>query len=71
MGFSLCHKIFGKDILFVPYVMPGFLLAKKFDQLYRKSPHIKGIILFKHGIFTFGKSANESYNRMIRELLLK
>ena len=65
-GLSLCHDIFGKEILVVPYVMPGFLLAKKVDQLYKKNPDIKGIILFKHGIFTFGKSAHESYGRMIK-----
>ncbi len=65
-GYRLCQNIFGKEILVVPYVMPGFILAKKVNQLYKKNPNIKGIILFKHGIFTFGGSAQESYNRMIR-----
>ena len=56
-----------RDYLIVPYIMPGFLLAK---TVYSMSETIdwetiKGIILHNHGIFTFANSAKESYESMI------
>ena len=46
--------------------MPGFVLAKAVDKIYNKNPNVKGLILYKHGIFTFGNTAKESYDEMIR-----
>ncbi len=61
-----------RDYLIVPYVMPGFLLAK---MVYNMSEwidweDIKGIILHNHGIFTFANSARESYENMIRAVTI-
>ena len=39
---------------FVRYVMPGFALAKKAAQVFEQDPTVEGLILDKHGIFTFG-----------------
>ena len=64
-GKSLCQDIFGKDFLFVPYVMPGYRLAKKVHELYSDELNIKGMILYRHGIFTFGETSEVSYTRMI------
>jgi rhamnose utilization protein RhaD (predicted bifunctional aldolase and dehydrogenase)/NAD(P)-dependent dehydrogenase (short-subunit alcohol dehydrogenase family) len=50
----------------VPYIMPGFALSKLASQVYEKSRDVEGLLLLKHGIFTFGSSAEESYERMIR-----
>ena len=49
----------------VPYIMPGFALAKSAASIYRQYPDVGGLILHKHGIFTFGDSAQEAYERMI------
>ena len=65
-GTLLCKKIFGDEIALIPYVMPGFVLAKAVDKIYNKNPNVKGLILYKHGIFTFGNTAKESYDEMIR-----
>ena len=65
-GYNLCKKIFGNKIIIIPYVMPGFLLARKVSQLYKSSPQIHGMILYRHGIFSYGATAKESYNRMIK-----
>ena len=46
--------------------MPGFALSKKALQVIRKNPEVEGLILFKHGIFTFGDTARSAYERMIR-----
>jgi len=49
----------------VPYIMPGYALAKLAAEIYERQPQVEGLILLKHGIFTFGESARESYDRMI------
>ena len=62
----ICKRVFGKKIAIVPYVMPGFELSKKSSEIFEKNPNIEGLILLNHGIFTFGNSAKESYQRMIK-----
>lgn len=60
-------EIYGRDVVVIPYVMPGFELAKSCAELFRKQAHAGtiGIVLLKHGIFSFGATARESYDRMI------
>jgi len=65
-GLNFCKKIFGNKVSIVPYVMPGFMLAKKIDEIYSKNPKINCLILMNHGIFTFANDAKESYNLMIK-----
>ena len=49
----------------VPYIMPGFDLAKKAARVFESDPKVEGLVLLKHGIFTFGATAQEAYERMI------
>ena len=49
----------------VPYVMPGFELAKMAAKVHDETPHIEGLLLAKHGHFTWGDDAKESYDRVI------
>jgi len=55
------------DFLIVPYVMPGFILAKSIYQMTKDFDWSKcqGIILHNHGIFTFDDDAKKSYDKMI------
>jgi NAD(P)-dependent dehydrogenase (short-subunit alcohol dehydrogenase family)/ribulose-5-phosphate 4-epimerase/fuculose-1-phosphate aldolase len=46
-------------------VRPGFGLAKASAVTFDKNPNVEALILDQHGIFTFGASARESYERMI------
>jgi rhamnose utilization protein RhaD (predicted bifunctional aldolase and dehydrogenase)/NAD(P)-dependent dehydrogenase (short-subunit alcohol dehydrogenase family) len=62
---DLCAAVYGKRLGFVPYVMPGFGLAKKCAEVFEQEPRVEGLILDKHGIFTFGATAREAYERMI------
>jgi rhamnose utilization protein RhaD (predicted bifunctional aldolase and dehydrogenase)/NAD(P)-dependent dehydrogenase (short-subunit alcohol dehydrogenase family) len=62
---ALCAEVYGKRLGFVPYVMPGFGLAKKCAEVFEQNPNVEGLILDKHGIFTFGATAREAYERMI------
>jgi Uncharacterized conserved protein len=57
--------ILGRDILIMDYVPPGFPLAKEFMKLannYNLSEY-KGVVLRKHGLITWGKTAQESLDR--------
>jgi rhamnose utilization protein RhaD (predicted bifunctional aldolase and dehydrogenase)/NAD(P)-dependent dehydrogenase (short-subunit alcohol dehydrogenase family) len=62
---ELCAQVFGGRLGFVPYLMPGFGLAKKAASVFDRNKNVEGLILDKHGIFTFGADAREAYERMI------
>jgi rhamnose utilization protein RhaD (predicted bifunctional aldolase and dehydrogenase)/NAD(P)-dependent dehydrogenase (short-subunit alcohol dehydrogenase family) len=63
---AICKKIFGNKMGIVPYVIPGFDLAKLAYKIFKKNEKVEGLILLNHGIFTFGNTAKESYDRMIK-----
>ena len=65
-GKDLCKKIFGPKVSIVPYIMPGFGLAQKINEVYDKNPNINCLILLNHGIFTFDNDAKKSYDLMIK-----
>src|SRR3954465_4920227 len=64
-GEALCREVFGARVGYVPYVMPGFGLAKAAAQVFDADPCVEGLILIKHGIFSFGADARHSYERMM------
>jgi rhamnose utilization protein RhaD (predicted bifunctional aldolase and dehydrogenase)/NAD(P)-dependent dehydrogenase (short-subunit alcohol dehydrogenase family) len=65
---TLCRQVYGATMALVPYVMPGFALAKRALEVFEKDPEVEGMILLKHGIFTFGDTAHQAYNRMIEKV---
>ena len=67
---QLCAEIYGERLGFVPYIMPGFALAKAAADVFDKNPKVEGLILDKHGIFTFGATAQEVYECMIEMVTL-
>src|ERR1700754_2523531 len=64
-GEALCREVYGPRVGYVPYLMPGFRLAKAAAQVFEADPSVEGLVLVKHGIFSFGADARESYERMI------
>jgi rhamnose utilization protein RhaD (predicted bifunctional aldolase and dehydrogenase)/NAD(P)-dependent dehydrogenase (short-subunit alcohol dehydrogenase family) len=66
-GEARVRAIYGDDVLVVPYVMPGFELARACAKQIEAElkPSTIGIVLLKHGLFSFGATAEESYSRMI------
>jgi rhamnose utilization protein RhaD (predicted bifunctional aldolase and dehydrogenase)/NAD(P)-dependent dehydrogenase (short-subunit alcohol dehydrogenase family) len=64
-GEALCREVYDGRMALVPYIMPGFALAKRAAEIYEADPRVEGLILIKHGIFTFGADAREAYERMI------
>jgi len=57
--------LYGPRVGVVPYIMPGFLLAKAAAETFEADPGVEGLVLVKHGIFSFGEDAREAYERMI------
>lgn len=66
-GEARIREIYGDDLVIVPYVMPGFDLAKVCARKFQAEakPATIGMVLLQHGIFSFGATAEESYGRMI------
>ena len=64
-GEAICAELYDGRMSVVPYVMPGFALAKMAADVYDAKPDVEGLVLHKHGIFTFGDSARDAYERMI------
>jgi len=63
---AICKEVYGDRFAIVPYVMAGFALSKLAAEIYEKNPSVEGLLLLKHGLFTFADTAKESYERHIR-----
>lgn len=66
-GEGKIREIYGDRVIVIPYVMPGFLLAR---YIYEQTKDIdwsktEGMILLNHGVFTFDTDARKSYEKMI------
>ncbi len=67
-GEAKIREIYGDEVVVVPYVMPGFDLARVCARCFAEQagPQTIGMVLLNHGIFSFGETARESYERMIQ-----
>ena len=61
----ICAEVFGDRLALVPYVMPGFALSKLAAEVAAKHPKAEGLLLLQHGLFTWGESAKQSYERHV------
>ncbi|MBX5438639.1 MAG: bifunctional rhamnulose-1-phosphate aldolase/short-chain dehydrogenase [Thermoflavifilum sp.] len=60
-GKAIMQEVYGDELAWIDWQRPGFDLGLKMEQVYRANPHIKGIILGGHGLFSWGETAYESY----------
>jgi len=65
-GAALCREVFGPGVAIAPYAMSGFALAQTAHALISKHPDAWGLLVLKHGLFTFGKTAAEAEGHMMR-----
>lgn len=66
-GGDVLRQLYGKRVIYVPYVMPGFILAK---AVYEQTKNldwskIEGMVLEHHGLFTFADTGKAAYDKMI------
>lgn len=66
-GESRLRELYGDEVLILPYIMPGFILAQQVAEATRGVDwgRLRGIVLLHHGIFTFADEARQSYDNMI------
>ncbi|MDB5660540.1 MAG: Short-chain dehydrogenase/reductase [Cypionkella sp.] len=66
-GSARLHEIYSNRAMILPYVKPGFDLARQMRAaiLSPEFAAIDAIILEHHGVFTWGQTARESYDRMV------
>lgn len=66
-GEERVRALYGDRVLYIPYVMPGFVLARKVFELTRDVDwsKLEGMVLLKHGVFTFADDGKTAYERMI------
>ncbi len=66
-GEERIREIYGDRVVIIPYVMPGFDLARECEKIFAEqgSDQTIGVVLMNHGIFSFGEDARQSYDRMI------
>lgn len=62
---TMVADAFGPAWGVVPYVMPGFALAKLSAEVFEQNPDVEGLVLLNHGLFSFGDDARTAYERMI------
>ena len=66
-GADLAARVFGERVLVVPYVMPGFALARVCAERWAEDARDDtiGLVLANHGLFTVGDTAEQAYHRHI------
>jgi rhamnose utilization protein RhaD (predicted bifunctional aldolase and dehydrogenase)/NAD(P)-dependent dehydrogenase (short-subunit alcohol dehydrogenase family) len=66
-GEARIRDLYGNGYVIIPYVMPGFDLARAVAERFPAAagPKTTGMILLQHGVFSFGNTAREAYERMI------
>jgi rhamnose utilization protein RhaD (predicted bifunctional aldolase and dehydrogenase)/NAD(P)-dependent dehydrogenase (short-subunit alcohol dehydrogenase family) len=66
-GAARVRALYGSEVIVIPYLMPGFDLAQAVAREVARTatPETIGVVLMKHGVFSFGANARESYERML------
>ena len=64
-GEGLVREVFADVVVVIPYAMPGFDLAQEVRRLWPAQAHdgTAGMVLLNHGLFTFGSTSREAYER--------
>ena len=71
-GEQRVRELYGDRVLYVPYVMPGFDLAKAVGERWEGEGRddLLGMVLLNHGLFTFGASTKAAYQAHVELITL-
>ncbi|QKX17606.1 bifunctional rhamnulose-1-phosphate aldolase/short-chain dehydrogenase [Microbulbifer sp. YPW1] len=58
---ALTETIFEGEMGWLPWQRPGYDLGLKLEAMAKSEPHLKGIVLEGHGIFTWGDTSKDCY----------
>lgn len=62
---KMIRRVYGDEVGLIPYLRPGFTLAKLVSEALRKNPDLRAIILDKHGLVTWGATPKSAYRATI------
>lgn len=60
----MIRDVLGEKAAVLPYLHPGYPLARAVAAAHEKMPAIDTLVVLHHGIFTFGDDAGEAYARI-------
>ena len=69
-GEALAREVYDGRMGIVPLHRSGLRARQGGGRVFEEKAEVEGLILHKHGIFTFGKDAREAYERMIEMVSL-
>lgn len=58
---ELTREIFGEDVVWTPWLRPGFELGLELQRIVRTNPHVKGVVLGQHGLINWADGDKECY----------
>src|SRR3954471_23816601 len=64
-GERLVGECFGSAAAWIPYIRPGFTLARQVGEAVRADPGLELVVLAKHGLVVWGDTAEEAYRRTL------
>ncbi len=66
-GRDVVRQVYGDELVVVPYVMPGFDLARRCAQIFpaEATDATRGMVLLNHGLFTFADDARTAYDHHV------
>jgi rhamnose utilization protein RhaD (predicted bifunctional aldolase and dehydrogenase)/NAD(P)-dependent dehydrogenase (short-subunit alcohol dehydrogenase family) len=64
-GETLARDLLGDAVIVLPYVQPGFDLAKAAAEAFEAAPRARGMVWVRHGLVTWGNDARESYEATV------
>ncbi len=67
-GEAITQKVFADELGWIPWQRPGYDLGLKIEALCKAKPHLQGIVLGGHGLFTWGATAVECYENTIKTI---
>jgi rhamnulose-1-phosphate aldolase/alcohol dehydrogenase len=59
------QAVYGDEAVWIPYRRPGFALSKQVAEAAAAHPRARCVVLEKHGLITWGRTAKESYEATI------
>ena len=62
------NRQFGRKIVWLPWLRPGFELALQLERAVVENPGAEGLILGGHGLFTWGNTQRECYLNSVRTI---
>jgi rhamnulose-1-phosphate aldolase/alcohol dehydrogenase len=64
-GEAIAGEIFGDEMIWEPYIRPGFRLANNIARKLQEQPRARAVILAKHGLITWGDTSRECYEHTL------